>query len=167
MGSYGARDRLIARLEPELSQIAAARLRGEGSSSLSTGDLVGEAVLRLMRIEQLDLTGRAHFLALASRLMRRFIIYHARLRNSDKRRHHRVELNTRIDGVRSFDMESLDVALIRLGAIDPQLMEIVEMRYFGSMTVSDIAQVTGLSEATVSRRWRVARSWLSAALGGN
>lgn len=167
MGSYGARDRLIARLEPELSQIAAARLRGEGSSSLSTGDLVGEAVLRLMRIEQLDLTGRAHFLALASRLMRRVLIDHARQRNSDKRRHHRVELNTRIDGVRSFDMESLDIALIRLGAIDPQLMEIVEMRYFGSMTVSDIAQVTGLSEATVSRRWRVARSWLSAALEGN
>lgn len=163
-GDDAARDRLIARLEPELLQISAARLRREAGTSLSTGDLVNEAVLRLLRVEQIDLTGRAHFLALASRLMRRILIDHARQRNADKRRHQRVALSTGIEGDRSLDMESLDVALIRLGAIDPQLMEIVEMRYFGGMTVSDVAQVSGLSEATVNRRWRVARAWLEGAM---
>lgn len=160
-----ARDALIARLHPELAEIAAARLRREGGSSLSSGDLVGEAVMRLIRIERLDLADRAHFLALASRLMRRILVDHARLRNADKRSHQRVELHTNIGGARRIDMESLETALIRLEAVDPQLMEVVEMRYFGGMSIGDVAEVTGLSEATVNRRWRVARAWLASALG--
>ena len=159
-----ARDSLIQRLHPELSQIAAARLRGERDSSLSTGDLINDAVMRMVASEGLSVNDRAHFIALASRLMRNILIDHARAKRSDKRRHAKVELCTRVEGEQRFDLRSLDAALVRLGALDAQLMELVEMRYFGGMTITDIASVFGLSEPTVKRRWQVARAWLTDAL---
>lgn len=160
-GESNARDRLIARLYPELALIAAARLRSERSSSLSTGDLINDAVLRLMEIEQISLSDRAHFIALASRVMRRILVDRARLRSTDKRRHVRIELCTQIDGGRRIDLCELDSALIRLGALDEQLAELVEMRYFGGMTVAEVGVVMGLSEASVKRRWQTARAWLT------
>lgn len=164
-GETNARDRLIARLHPDLAQIAAARLRGERNSSLSTGDLINEAVLRLMKAERHDLADRAHFIALASRLMRNILIDHARAKKSAKRDHAKVELCTNVEGgEQRFDLIALDSALIRLGTIDPLLMEMVEMRYFGGMTTADMSAVTGLSEATVKRRWQAARAWLLDAL---
>ena len=163
-GEHDARDALIARLHPSLVQIAAARLRGERDSSLSTGDLINDAVLRLIEAEGRGLADRAHVIALASRLMRHILIDHARQKGAAKRRHIKVELCTRIDGDQRFDLNQLDSALIRLGAIDAQLMELVEMRYFGGMTVEDVAEVTGLSEPTVKRRWQTARAWLTDAL---
>ncbi|UZK67835.1 ECF-type sigma factor [Sphingomonas sp. M1-B02] len=159
-GETTARDRLITRLYPELAQIAAARLRGERNSSLSTGDLINDAVLRLMRSEALGPVDRAHFIALASRMMRNILVDHARAKHAARREHVRVELCTRVEGEQRFDLNSLDSALIRLGAIDAQLVEIVEMRYFGGMTIEDIATVSALSEATVKRRWHTARAWL-------
>jgi len=163
-GDEAARDRLIARLHPELEQIAAARLRREDGSSLSTHDLINEAVEKLLRLEEIDLADRSHFFALSSRLMRNILVDRARARDTDKRRHKRVELSTRIEGEGPVDLKHLESALIRLGAIEPSLMEIVEMRYFGGMTLEDIAVVTGWSEATVKRRWQVARAWLADAL---
>jgi len=163
-GGDEARDRLIARLHPSLVQIAAARLRGERNSSLSTGDLINDAVLRLMQADRVDLADRAHFIALASRLMRHILVDHARQKASAKRRHVKVELNTSVDGGQRFDLIELESALTRLGAIDAQLTELVEMRYFGGMTVADVAVVTGWSEPTVKRRWQTARAWLSDAL---
>ena len=163
-GDAPARDLLIARLLPELTQIAAARMRREATSSLSTGDLINDAVVRLMRLGRLELADRTHFIALASRLMRNILTDHARAKNAGKRGHQRVELTTRVQGARRVDLESLDFALTRLAAIDRQLMDIVEMRYFGGMTITDIAQVCGLSEPTVKRRWRVARAWMADAM---
>lgn len=160
-GEDGARDRLIARLYPELTQIAAARLRREHDSSLSTGDLINDAVLRLMNLGAVELVDRAHVIALSSRMMRNILVDHARAKNAGRRNHVKVELTTRVEGEQRFDLNSLDSALIRLGAIDAQLVEIVEMRYFGGMTVGDIAAVTGLSEPTVKRRWQTARAWLT------
>ena len=160
-GEDGARDRLIARLHPELAQIAAARLRRERDTSLSTGDLINDAVLRLMRIGAIELVDRAHVIALSSRMMRNILVDHARAKSAGRRNHVKVELTTRVEGEQRFDLNVLDSALIRLGAIDAQLMEIVEMRYFGGMTVADIATVTGLSEPTVKRRWQTARAWLT------
>jgi len=159
-GETTARDRLITRLHPALSQIAAARLRGERNSSLSTGDLINDAVLRMMRGEAVSPVDRAHFIALASRMMRNILVDHARVKNAARRQHIRVELCTRVEGEQRFDLNSLDSALIRLGAIDARLVEIVEMRYFGGMTIEDIALVSGLSERTVKRRWQTARAWL-------
>lgn len=163
-GESTAREQLISRLYPELSQIAAARLRKEFNSSLSTGDLINDAVLRLMQIERIDVNDRAHLIALASRMMRNILVDHARLKATDKRHHYKVELTTRVEGEQRLDLNSLESALIRLKAIDEPLMELVEMRYFGGMTIEDIAVVSGLSEATVKRRWLVARAWLTDAL---
>lgn len=163
-GEDKARDRLIARLHPALAQIAAARLRGERNSSLSTHDLVNDAVIRLIQFEPEVISGRAHVMALASRLMRHILIDHARAKASAKRAHVKVELCTNVDGEQRFDLISLESALIRLGAIDAQLGELVEMRYFGGMSVTDVAEVTGLSEPTVKRRWQTARAWLTDAL---
>lgn len=163
-GEAGARDQLIGRLYPELHAIAAARLRGERGTSLSTGDLINDAVLRLIRIERIDIADRIHLIALASRMMRNILVDHARLRSTDKRKHHKVELCTNIDREERVDLNQLDSALIRLGAIDGELAGLVEMRYFGGMTIADIAVVTGGSEATVKRRWAAARAWLADAL---
>ena len=163
-GSLSARDELIARLYPELAQIASARLRREDNSSLSTGDLINDTVLRLVQMRKITLADRAHFIALASRMMRQILIDYARSKASSKRRHAKVELVTNVGGNQRFDLISLDSALIRLKALDDSLAELVEMRYFGGMTVADIAEVTGMSEPTVKRRWKVARAWLTDAL---
>jgi RNA polymerase sigma factor (TIGR02999 family) len=164
VGDTRARDRLIERFHPQLRQIAAAIVRGQPGTSLSTRDLTNDAILRIMSIERISLESRAHFLALAARMMRNLLIDQLRARLADKRRHHKVEFATYIDGHQSFDLFELDSALIRLGCIDPQLMDLVEMRYFGGMTLGDIAQVSGASEATVKRRWQLARAWLTDAL---
>jgi RNA polymerase sigma factor (TIGR02999 family) len=163
-GEVDARDRLIARLYPELAQIAAARLRRERDSSLSTGDLINDTVVRLVQMERMSLADRAHFIALASRMMRHILVDHARSKSSSKRRHVKVEIVTGVDGGQRLDLNSLESALIRLRALDEKLMELVEMRYFGGMTTADIAEVTGMSEPTVKRRWQVARAWLTDAL---
>jgi RNA polymerase sigma factor (TIGR02999 family) len=163
-GEDGARDRLLDRLHPELSQIAAARLRGERDTSLSTGDLINDAVVRLIQDERIDVNDRAHLIALASRMMRNILVDHARLRMTDKRRHQKVELCTNVEGAQRFDLNSLDAALIRLRAIDAELSDLVEMRYFGGMTVEDVADVTGKSRATINRRWATARAWLADAM---
>ncbi len=163
-GDRRARDRLVAILHPELAQIAAARLRGESNSSLSTGDLINDAVIRLVGIEGIDFASRAHFIALSSRLMRQILIDRARAKLSNKRDHQKVTLNTKVEGEQKFDLNGLDSALIRLGAIDMKLAELVEMRYFGGMTLADIAFVSEVSEATVKRRWKIARAWLTDAM---
>lgn len=163
-GDRRARDALLARLYPQLSQIAAARLRKEPNSSLSTDDLINDAILRLISLDHIDFANRAHLIALASTLMRQILIDYARAKATDKRHHHKVALNTWVDGQQSFDLNSLDSALIRLGAIDVDLAELVEMRYFGGMTLGDIALVSKVSEATVKRRWLTARAWLTDAL---
>jgi RNA polymerase sigma factor (TIGR02999 family) len=166
-GELDARNTLIARIHPELQSIAAARLRSSHSSSLSTGDLINDAVIRISAAEGLQITDRSHMLALASRVMRNILVDHARSKMSDKRRHHKVEINTQVDGEQRFDLIALDSTLIRLKALDSQLAELVEMRYFGGMTVGDVAEVTGMSEATVKRRWIVARAWLVDALNNS
>lgn len=163
-GDLDARDRIIARLLPELEQIAAARLRREVGASLSTHDLINDAVEKILRMEQPEIGGRSHFVALASRLMRNVLVDHARARSTGKRNHRKVELNTRIHGQGPIDLALLNSALIRLEAIDAGLMEVVEMRYFGGMTVPEVAEVTGWSEPTVKRRWQVARAWLADAM---
>ncbi|WP_239018213.1 ECF-type sigma factor [Sphingomonas flavalba] len=163
-GDDAARDQLVALLHPALSQIAAAQLRGEQNASLSTGDLVNDAVLRMVRQGNIGINDRAHFLALASRLMRNILIDHARAKRAGKRRHFKVELTTRVEGEQRHDLIALEDALKRLGTYDMKLAELVEMRYFGGMTLADIAAVYGVSEATVKRRWFAARAWLADAL---
>ena len=165
-GESGSRDQLIERLYPELAQIAAARLRRERDASLSTGDLINDTVMRLIQIDRISLDDRAHMIALASRMMRRILVDHARAKNTSKRGHAKVELCTEIDGGQRIDLISLETALIRLKALDETLAELVEMRYFGGMTTADIALVMSMSEPTVKRRWQVARARLTDARSG-
>lgn len=163
-GCESSRDRLLERLHPELRIIAAAQLRRERHVSFSSGDLVNDAILKLVRMGHIELADRNHMVALASRLMRNILVDHARGKATDKRAHARVELNPDIDGEARVDLMALESALLRLAAIDPALSELVEMRYFGGMALGDIAEVAGCSEATVKRRWRAARAWLAEAL---
>lgn len=163
-GQVSARDRLLAKVHPALERLAVVRLSGERDASLSTGDLVNDTVVQVILADGGDLRDRAHLIALSSKIMRNILVDRARRKGADKRRHVRVELCTRVEGEQKFDLNHLDSALIRLGAIDATLVELIEMRYFGGMTVADVAVATGLSAATVKRRWLVARAWLTDAL---
>jgi RNA polymerase sigma factor (TIGR02999 family) len=127
-GDAASRDSLIAALYPELRVIASAQLRRERDASFSSGDLVNDAVLKLVRLGRIDLNDRAHMVALAARAMRNILVDHARGKATDKRAHAKVELNPDIDGEARVDLMALDSALLRLGAIDPELAELVEMR---------------------------------------
>ncbi|MFS0738708.1 ECF-type sigma factor [Sphingomonas sp. 1P06PA] len=164
-GDARARDALFAEVYPEMELAAAALLRREGRISLSTGDLVHEAFLRLVRLDRIAWADRPHFLAMAARFMRRVLVDHARGRSAGKRAHQRVGLTTRFDAAGAIDLDELDHALIRLAAIDPGMGDLVEMRYFGGMTLAEVGKVLAISEATALRRWRVARAWLLDALG--
>lgn len=148
-GDLGARDALLERLAPELKAIASALLRRERGVSFSSGDLVNDAVLKLVQLGRMNINDKAHMMALAARLMRRILIDHARAQRTEKRDHIRVVLNEELDGENGPDLIALETALLRLGALDEGLMAIVEMRYFGGMAMGDIAQVTGLSETTL------------------
>ena len=164
-GDVRSRDALFEKLYSELRQVSAALLRAESNSSLSTGDLVNEAAIRLMQIDKIDWSDRAHFLALSARAMRRILIDHARKKNTDKRAHKRVTLLTRFEGApQRLDLDALDKALIRLNAIDEEKATIVELRYFGGLGLAEIAEVLGTSESTIKRQWRTARIWLIDAL---
>lgn len=161
-GDIDARDKLFERLYSELRQVSAALLRAESNNSLSTGDLVNEAAIRLMQIDRIDWSDRAHFLALSARAMRRILIDHARKKNSDKRSHKKVTLLTRFEGApQRMDLDVLDKALIRLKAIDEDKATIVELRFFGGLSLAEIAEVLGTSESTVKRQWRVTRAWMT------
>ncbi len=164
-GDLSSREILTVRVMPQLEQIAAARLRKEHSTSLSTHDLVNEAMLNILG-EQPEFGDRTHLMALVSRMMRNVLVDQARARQSGKRKHQKVELRANIEGAMpQVDLLSLDSALIRLNAIDPEYAEIVEMRYFGGMTVSEIAEVTGgRSDTTIKRRWLTSRAWLADAI---
>lgn len=163
-GDDRARDRLVTLFYPWLKRAAAGLLRGERHVSLSAGDLVQEAFVRLIQLKHVEWRDRAHFMALASRVMRRVLVDHVRAKRTDKRDHQRVTLTTLAEPQGRIDLRALDHALLRLSALNPEHADIVEMRYFGGMSVGDIAEVTGLSEPTVQRRWSAARGWLLTAL---
>lgn len=156
-----ANDSQLREVFAHIESIANAKLASEHNSSLSTGDLVNEALIRLAKIEKVKINGRSHMLALASKMMRQILIDQARKRNADKRYHSRVTLATNIpDDAVSIDALDFGNALDDLRRIDEQRAEIVEMRYFGGMTISEIAEHLELSESTVKRRWTAARTWM-------
>ena len=160
-GDESARNKLFDLLYGELRQISAALIRAESNNSLSTGDLVNEAALRLIKINQIDWVDKNHFLALSAQAMRRVLIDHSRKKNADKRYHEKVTLVTKFEGGEfKIDADILESSLIRLAVIDPDKANIVELRYFGGMSLQEIAEVTGDSESTIKRQWRAARAWL-------
>jgi len=165
-GDVTARDKLFGLLYTDLRRVSASLIRNESNNSLSTGDLVNESVIRLMRLDQIEWADKAHFMALAARTMRRVLIDNARKKQSDKRQHHKVTLITKVAGagMDKIELDVLEKSLIRLNVLDADKAEIVELRYFGGMTLEEIAEVKGISASTVKRDWRAARAWLLASL---
>jgi RNA polymerase sigma factor (TIGR02999 family) len=160
-GDAAAGDALFRELDQDLRLIAAARLRRESGNSLSTGDLVNEAVIRLSQLKRIEWTGRPHVLALASTIMRQVLIDHVRRKTCAKRNREEITLCTGVGQTEQpVEVLALNMALEELAKIDRERADIVEMRYFGGMSIEDIATVLDLSPSTVRRRWAAARFWL-------
>ncbi len=155
----------------QVRAIARARVARAGAgSTLDTTAVVHEAYLKLARHGGLALQDRQHFLAVASTAMRQVLLDHARQHLSARRGGGAAHVPlTEADAAveeQARDILALDDALIRLGALDPQLARLVELRYFGGLTIEETAQALGVSDATVKRAWRRARAFLHRELVG-
>ena len=164
-GDQEALEALVPLVYKELRDIARHHLQRERPGhTLQSAALVHEAYLRLIDQRPFDTENRAHFLAVASRLMRQILVDYARTHGAAKRGADRmVELDTSVvlPQVRSTDLVALDDALNALAKLDEQQGRIVEMRFFGGLATDEIAGVLGISASTVKRDWNVAKAWLT------
>ena len=167
-GDTEARDRLIANLYPELRRLAQGLFRNErGNHTLQPTALVSEAWLRLSGSKAIAVEDRGHLLAISARLMREILIDHARRRDAAKRDGgERVTLSGIDIADTEVDLVGLDGALEQLERIDAVKSKVVELRYFGGLSIEETALVIGQSPATVKRHWQAARTWLFNALDG-
>jgi RNA polymerase sigma factor (TIGR02999 family) len=161
----GAIDRLVVELQAELRAIAADQMSGERPGhTLQPTAIVNEAYLRLAKQYNLADVSRTRFLAAAARTMERILIDHARAKSAAKRGGDRLQLS--LDGLdiaqanQCSEIESLADALERLGAEDERMRQIVVLRYFGGLTVAEVARSLDISVRTVTDDWTFARAWL-------
>lgn len=164
-GDATARDRLFVLVYAELRRRAAGQLRQERRDhTLRPTALVHEAYLRLMGQDRARWEGRNHFFAIASEVMRRVLVDHARKRKAARRGGSAVRVTLAEDVAatepREVDLIVLDTALDELAAMDPRQSRVVELRFFGGLGTAEIAEILGVSRATVDRDWRFARTWL-------
>ncbi|MEM1090712.1 MAG: sigma-70 family RNA polymerase sigma factor [Pseudomonadota bacterium] len=163
-GDPAAGDALLAKLYAELRALAAVKIRDERPDhTLQPTALVHEAYEKLVRLERIEWRDRAHFLAMAARVMREVLIDHARGRNAAKRDGgQRVTVSGIAHGgaAQALELLDLDSALSHLSELDPVKARVVELRYFAGLSIQETAAVLSLSPATVKRHWQVARSWL-------
>jgi RNA polymerase sigma factor (sigma-70 family) len=185
-GDERAFAQLSALMYEELRQLAQRHLRRERSNhTMQKTALVNEAFVRLVGQQSVDWQSRAHFIGLASKLMRRVLVDYARARLADKRGGGVGVLSLdamaapeadeapdttptalqHLDAHTQEEVSAIDQALVRLEQIDERQAQIVEMRYFGGLTVEQTAEAIGISEATVKREWTLARAWLRRELG--
>ena len=153
----------------ELRRIAARYMsRERPGQTLQATALVNEAYMRLAGERPRAFANRTHFLAIAALSMRQILVQRARARRAAKRggQPERVTLDDALlaDAGASIDVLALDEALTRLAAIDPQQAKVVELRYFGGLTIEETAEAIDMSPATVKREWTMARAWLKQAL---
>ena len=168
-GNAGAAQQLLPVVYDELRQLAERMMQGERRDhTLQPTALISEAFLRLAGGDR-SFESDLHFTRVAARAMRRVLVDHARARNADKRGgdRRRVTLDEELfeiaaDGER---MLAVDDALARLDQVDPQLAQIVELRFFGGATHDEIARALSTSVRTIERGWRLARAWLMRAIG--
>jgi RNA polymerase sigma factor (TIGR02999 family) len=162
-GDSAALQQLLPLVYEELRRVARHQLRGERRDhTLQTTALVHEAYLRLTRGSH-DVRDRTHFIALSSRMMRQILVDYARARLTDKRGGgSRVTLagNIAADATDEVDVIAIDAALERLALLDEQQARVVELRYFGGLSIAETAQALDVSAATVKREWATARLWL-------
>ena len=154
----------------ELRSLARRYMRRERPGhSLQTSALVNEAYMRLVDYKRMQWQDRAHFFAVSAQVMRRILVEHARRHNLKRGgdvQHVSLEQAAIIGGDQDMDLVALDHALNALGQIDPRKMRVIEMRFFGGLSVEETAEVLKVSAITVKREWRAARAWLYRELSG-
>jgi len=169
-GDEDALDQLFPRVYDELRQIAHRHLgREREGHTLSTTALVHEAYLKLVDQTRAHWTDRAHFFAIAARVMRRILVDHARRRNAKRGanvEHVSLDAEAVICADRSGDFGALDDALNALAARAPRKAKVVELRFFGGLSVEETAEVLRVSPITVMREWKSAKAWLYRELAG-
>jgi RNA polymerase sigma factor (TIGR02999 family) len=169
-GDQDARTRLIAAVHDELHVIAGRYMRREkGDHTLQTTALVNEAYLKLVNLKVANWQDRAHFYAVASRVMRRILVDHARKHIAGKRGGG-IDILPLNEGIvftpgRSSQIVQLDEALSRLNETDERAAKVIELRFFGGLSVEECAEVMGISPRTVKREWMFARAWLRTEFG--
>jgi RNA polymerase sigma-70 factor (ECF subfamily) len=168
-GDDGALEKLIPLVQPELHRLAHYYMsRERAGHTLQTTALLNEAYLQLTDKTQRPLQNRTHFMAVAAQLMRRIMVDHARARHALKRGAGAIRVTldeaALVTEERAEEMLALDEAMEKLAEFDRRRCEIVEMRYFGGLTVEEIAGVLKVHPNTVMRDWRAAKAWLYAEL---
>lgn len=169
-GEVAALDNLVPLVERELRRIARRSLRDERPGhTLQTTDLVNEAYLHLVVQTRAQWQNRAHFFAIAARIMRRVLLDHAKKRNRAKRGAgaNQISLSdvTIISPQKSQDLIALDEALTRLASVDRLKSQIVELRFFGGLSLQETSEVLKVAPVTVSRHWHLAKAWIKRELG--
>jgi len=170
-GDQEALNRLMPVMYAELRRLAHHRLRREHSNrSLNTTGLVHDAYLKLIDVRQARFRDRAHFLSMASRVMRRLLVDQARARRAAKRggEAERLELDEElcVSDSQADGLAALDEALQRLESVDSRQGQIIEHRYFGGLSIEEIAEALDVSLSTVKRDLRFAHAWLATELNG-
>ena len=167
-GDEAARDALIPVVYEQLRRIAGHHLRRERAGhTLQTTALINEAYLRLVE-QNVSWQDRNHFFGIAARLMRQILVDHARARQRIKRGGNQYQISLTAaehEGEQGRDLLALHEALEILAKVDPLRSQIVELRFFGGLTIEEAAQVMKVSTPTVERGWRAARAWLQTELG--
>jgi RNA polymerase sigma factor (TIGR02999 family) len=169
-GDQSALDRLTPVVYDELHRLARRYMKRERPGhSLQTAALVNEAYMRLVDYERMQWQNRAHFFAVSAQVMRRILVDHARRHNLKRGgavQHVSLEEAAIVGGGQDTDMVALDDAMKALAQIDPRKVQIVEMRFFGGLSVEETAEVLKVSTVTVKRDWRAAKAWLYRELTG-
>ena len=164
-GESRAWDRLARLTYPELHGIAEAHFRDERQGHLlQPTALVNEVWLKFLKLRAVEINDRVHFFCLCSRLMRQILVDHARRRISPAGAGGRRVFG--LDGESQEDVLALELALKKLEAVRPRAVQVVEMRYFGGLSVGEIAEALRVSPATIKRDWLMARAWLYGQLHG-
>jgi RNA polymerase sigma factor (TIGR02999 family) len=175
-GDAQALDRLTPLVYDQLRRIAGGHVAKERvDRDLNATALVHEAFVKLVDAASVDWQDRGHFYAIASRAMRRILVDAARVRTAAKRGGERapipessptLDTHAAPDSDRARDICALDDALSALAVIDPRRAQVVEMRYFGGLSVEETAAALGVSAPTVTRQWKAARAWLAREIRG-
>jgi RNA polymerase sigma factor (TIGR02999 family) len=169
-GEAAALETLLPLVERELHRLAHAYMRRENPDhTLQTTALINETFLRLIDQNRVKWQNRAHFYGIAAQLMRRVLLNHARDKQRDKRGGgaYKVSLSEveMMSAERSIELIALDDALHKLSAIDERKSRVVELRYFGGLSVKEAAEVLKVSPVTVARDWDMAKAWLAREIG--
>jgi len=168
-GSVGARDELLALVYEPLHAIAERHLyREREGHTLQPTALVHELYLKLVDQRRVAWADRTHFFAVAAQVMRRILVDHARRRKSEKRGGAVIPMTIDaafdVAAAESLDVVELDIALENLEKVYPQQARIVELRFYAGLTIDETAEALGISSATISREWTMARAWLRRAM---